>query len=73
MAHVGAAAKEVGGAFATHMLEDGVNIRVIQALLGHRSLVTTQVYTHLAKTYLSDTKSPLDRIGKEGRPQTQTK
>jgi site-specific recombinase XerD len=60
-------------AFATHMLEDGANIRVIQALLGHRSLVTTQVYTHLAKTYLSDTKSPLDRIGKEGRPQTQTK
>lgn len=52
-------------AFATHMLEDGGNIRVIQALLGHRSLVTTQVYTHLAKTYLADTKSPLDRLGKE--------
>jgi site-specific recombinase XerD len=60
-------------AFATHMLEDGANIRVIQALLGHRSLVTTQVYTHLAKTYLTDTKSPLDRIGKEGRPETQAK
>ena len=60
-------------AFATHMLEDGANIRVIQALLGHRSLVTTQLYTHLAKTYLTDTQSPLDRIGKEGRPETQTK
>jgi len=52
-------------AFATHMLEDGISILVIQALLGHRSLGTTQVYTHLSKTYLTDTPSPLDRIGKE--------
>jgi len=59
-------------AFATHMLEDGANIRVIQALLGHRSLVTTQLYTHLAKTYLTDTQSPLDRIGKEDKPKNQT-
>lgn len=50
-------------AFATHMLEDGTNVRVIQALLGHRSLTTTQIYTHLARTYLGDTKSPLDRMG----------
>jgi integrase/recombinase XerD len=60
-------------AFATHMLEDGTNIRVIQALLGHRSLITTQVYTHLAKTYLSDTKSPLDRMGKEEKTENETK
>jgi site-specific recombinase XerD len=51
-------------AFATHLLENGTNVRVIQVLLGHRSLTTTQVYTHLAKTYLNDTQSPLDRLGK---------
>jgi integrase/recombinase XerD len=57
--------------FATHLLEDGVNIVVIQALLGHRSLTSTQIYTHLAGSYLRDTTSPLDRLGrkeKEGPP-----
>src|SRR5260370_9036625 len=48
-------------AFGTHLLESGVNVRVIQALLGHRSLTTTQIYVHLARTYLAATKSPLDR------------
>jgi len=52
-------------AFATHLLEDGTNVRVIQALLGHRSLTTTQIYTHLARTYVNDTRSPLDRIEKK--------
>ena len=49
-------------AFATHLLEDGINVRVIQGLLGHRSLTSTQIYTHLARTFLNDTKSPLDRM-----------
>jgi site-specific recombinase XerD len=49
-------------AFATHLLEGGTNIVVIQALLGHRSLVTTQVYTHVARTYVNATTSPLDRL-----------
>ena len=49
-------------AFATHLLEGGTNIVVIQALLGHRSLVTTQVYTHVARTYVNATASPLDRL-----------
>jgi site-specific recombinase XerD len=49
-------------AFATHLLEGGTNIRVIQALLGHQSLTTTQVYTHVAKTYVNATASPLDRL-----------
>jgi len=53
-------------AFATHLLEDGTNIRVIQALLGHRCLTTTQVYTHVAKTYVADTKSPLDGVHQKG-------
>jgi integrase/recombinase XerD len=44
------------------LLEAGTNVRAIQALLGHRSLSTTQLYTHLAATYLHDTQSPLDRL-----------
>lgn len=49
-------------AFATHLLEGGTNIRVIQALLGHRCLTTTQIYTHVARTYVNATTSPLDRL-----------
>jgi integrase/recombinase XerD len=58
-------------AFATHLLEDGINIRVIQALLGHRSLMTTQVYTHVARTYVSSTHSPLDRLRAKEVKQTE--
>jgi len=49
--------------FATHLLEAGVNLRKIQVILGHRSLQTTAVYTHLAKDFLSEVKSPLDALG----------
>lgn len=49
--------------FATHLLESGVNLRKIQVILGHRSLQTTAVYTHLAKDFLSEVKSPLDTLG----------
>jgi len=49
-------------AFATHLVERGTNLRVVQALLGHQSLNTTAVYTHLAKTWLSQVKSPLDSL-----------
>jgi integrase/recombinase XerD len=48
--------------FATHMLENGVNLRKIQVLLGHRSLTTTSVYTHLTGDFLKEVSSPLDNI-----------
>jgi len=55
-------------AFATHLVERGTNLRVVQALLGHHSLNTTAVYTHLAKSWLSEVQSPLDSL-KEKDPQ----
>jgi site-specific recombinase XerD len=37
-------------------------VRKIQALLGHRSLKTTELYTHLAENYVNQMRSPLDRL-----------
>jgi site-specific recombinase XerD len=44
--------------FATHLLEDGIDIRYIQTLLGHKSLTTTQIYTQVTNRFLSQIKSP---------------
>ncbi len=47
--------------FATHLLEGGTDISIIQKLLGHNDIKTTLRYTHVAKHLLSKIQSPLDK------------
>ena len=48
--------------FATHLLEQGVDIRYIQTIMGHGSIKTTEIYTHVSTKSLSNITSPLDTI-----------
>ncbi len=53
--------------FASHLMEDGVALPVIQQLLGHTSLKTTSVYCHVSRALLGSVRSPADMPG-NGRP-----
>jgi len=48
--------------FATHLLEQGTDLRIIQKLLGHSNIKTTQVYTQISQASIKNIKSPLDNL-----------
>jgi len=51
--------------FATHLLEQGINLRYIQEILGHSSIKTTEIYTHVSSKQLTKIKNPLDNLNPE--------
>jgi integrase/recombinase XerD len=48
--------------FATHLLEGGANLRAIQDMLGHESILTTEIYTHVSNKSIQQIKSPFDDL-----------
>ena len=48
--------------FATHLLDNGTDIRIIQPLLGHRNIATTHIYTHVSSRTLQNVLSPIEKL-----------
>ena len=48
--------------FATHLIEQGTDLKIVKELLGHNQLKTTEMYVHIADTFKSSIRTPLDDI-----------
>lgn len=59
---IGAKVHSLRHSYATHLIEQGVPTRTVQILLGHKSIRTTEIYTHVTNAYLNNVQSPVVAI-----------